>query len=258
MRDALLLEKSYPKDNFPVLPCPKCKASLKLNQKTLIDEETAGSTEASNLGVIEPEDRVGVFAGMMRCVDCREVVAVCGTSSIAREFVDGDHRIVEYLSPKSFVPTLQIFEAPENLPDPIADALTASFAAFWSNPSAAGNALRIAVEELMTCEGVRKFPQGKRRGPLDLHARIEIYRLQQARRADLLLAVKWIGNVGSHQTDELTRKDVLDGYHLFERVLTETFHPSDAMLRLAKKIIKAKGPVRVRPKSPGRTARRSV
>ena len=33
--------------------------------------------------------------------------------------------------------------------------------------------------------------------------------------------MKWIGNAGSHQADELTRKDVLDGYHLFKRVLDD-------------------------------------
>jgi hypothetical protein len=224
---------------------------MKLEAQSLINEADAATAHGYEEGYLDVDDGVGVFAGVLRCVDCNEVVVVSGTSHTSREYVRGEDVVVNYFHPRAFVPALSLFETPDDLPEPIARCLQASFELFWMNPSAAGNALRVAVEELMTWEGIRKHPIGKRRRPLELHKRIELFKLREPHRAELLLAVKWIGNAGSHRTNELSKKDVLDGYRLFKRVLEETFHPTSDVRRLAKRINRARGPVRKSPKAQG-------
>lgn len=85
---------------------------------------------------------------------------------------------------------------------------------------------------------------------MTLHARIEEYRKKDPGLGDSLLAVKWLGNAGSHAT--LTRNDVFDALDMVEHVLDEVFtQRAKTVAKLAKKINKARGPAR-----PGRTRRR--
>ena len=57
-----------------------------------------------------------------------------------------------------------------------------------------------------------------------------------------LLAIKWIGNEGSHPEKSLTKNDVIDLYEILEHVLSELFeNKSKTILAKAKKINKAKG-----------------
>jgi hypothetical protein len=61
--------------------------------------------------------------------------------------------------------------------------------------------------------------------------------------ANLMLAVKWIGNAGSH-TGSVKEKDIFDGFDLLEHVLYTLFPPQVPNLAaLAQSINAAKGPV---------------
>lgn len=240
-----MLKTSFPQDAFPALPCPRCGASLQLKVPGILHAECAASVAASDVGAINPEDRVGVFAGMLRCVsaNCHEAVSVCGSSFNQVDDSRGYEELSIYLTPHSFVPPVPIFDVPAKSPEPIVKALHSSFDLFWSNPSAAGNALRVAVEHLMDHEAVPQFPKGVRQESkrLNLHNRIEgYYKKTHPDRAELLLAVKWIGNAGSHKA-ELIRQDLLHGYTIFERVLDEMFNKANHVRLLAKKIVKARG-----------------
>jgi hypothetical protein len=78
--------------------------------------------------------------------------------------------------------------------------------------------------------------------PLTLHARLERYEEKNADVASKLLAVKWLGNIGSH-TGELAHSDVLDAFELISFALDEVFEKkSDRLKRMAEKIIRHKGP----------------
>lgn len=60
---------------------------------------------------------------------------------------------------------------------------------------------------------------------------------------ELFLAIKWLGNAGSHSNKEITIDDVLDAYEIMETVLKELFeYKKDTVKKLAKKIIKKQGP----------------
>ena len=91
--------------------------------------------------------------------------------------------------------------------------------------------------------------KGKRTS-LTLHKRIEMLPTKYSHIKDLLFAIKWLGNAGSHDT--LSTKDVMDSYKLTERVLEELFDNRAAeVVKLAKAINKKKGPVKKKNKSTG-------
>lgn len=57
------------------------------------------------------------------------------------------------------------------------------------------------------------------------------------------MAVKWLGNAGSHSGNTVSADDVLDAYELMEKLLTEVFdEESKKIMALAKDINKKKGP----------------
>jgi len=59
--------------------------------------------------------------------------------------------------------------------------------------------------------------------------------------ADFLLAIKWIGNTGSH-TGKLERIDVLEAYELLELSLNKLYDDTEIKLsKISKEIIKRKG-----------------
>jgi Domain of unknown function (DUF4145) len=85
----------------------------------------------------------------------------------------------------------------------------------------------------------------KKRSKLTLHDRIVAFRATNLDAADLLLAVKWLGNAGSHaDMAGISRHDVLDGMEITEHVLHLLFDKSgQAVTKLAKSINKRKGPL---------------
>ena len=63
---------------------------------------------------------------------------------------------------------------------------------------------------------------------------------------DLILAIKWLGNAGTHDGGaKVTLDDVMDAYELTDHILQEVYSPKLAKLhKLAKKVNKQKGPVK--------------
>ena len=66
---------------------------------------------------------------------------------------------------------------------------------------------------------------------LDLHHRIEIFSTQDSIQGGLLMALKIVGNTGSHH-DSVTKTDVLDALEILEHALAEIVENRSA--RIAK------------------------
>ncbi len=59
---------------------------------------------------------------------------------------------------------------------------------------------------------------------------------------EFLLAIKWLGNAGSHP-DIITTDDVMDTYEIMEHVLENIYENKEKNIRkIAKRINKRKGP----------------
>jgi hypothetical protein len=172
----------------------------------------------------EPDHIEGRFSCLADCGHCGNVVGITGAFRIQDDrYYDerlgdcGDYE--KYYRSLFFTESPLLVEIPEATPEPVVTELLASFQLFWCDPLACTNRIRSAVEKLLT---EQKVPQttgmkGKRHF-LKLHNRIEKYHAKRSHIADALMAVKWIGNAGSHSSS-VTIEDALDGYELMDWVL---------------------------------------
>lgn len=84
--------------------------------------------------------------------------------------------------------------------------------------------------------------KGKRRR-FTLHQRIEEFKLVKFEIANFLLAIKWIGNSGSH-IGKLESKDILVAYELLEHTLNKLFDDKDSELKKKSKEINQRRGIR--------------
>lgn len=150
---------------------------------------------------------------------------------------------VEHIVPKYFNPALEIIPVPNYLNKSIAFCLVESFKLFWIDNSACANKIRIMVEAIMN---ERKIPKtvlkSGKRSRINLHKRIEKFQIKNQEVGERLIAIKWIGNDGSHEMDVLKREDILNAYEILLECFEKLYNPRPAaLLKIVKKINKNKG-----------------
>ncbi|EOA05240.1 hypothetical protein HFRIS_008861 [Herbaspirillum frisingense GSF30] len=193
-----------------------------------------------------------VFACVFECSTCKEPYSCTGTGGVEEiqyEGCDGYQQYhEEYYSPKYFEPSLVLIDLPSNCPDAVLAKLHDSFSLFFADAGAALNCARASIEALLTNLKVNKteVKKGQRFG-LTLHRRIGNLPAKYQHIKDSLMAVKWLGNAGSHNGKAPTREDVLDAYDLLEWVLSDLYANKDKKLKaLARIVNRRKGPVQRR------------
>jgi hypothetical protein len=186
---------------------------------------------------------------MLCCKACRECVAIGGEATWEP---DEDDRFVLQLEPRFMEPPPPFFRLSGTWPESVVDELRAAFSSFWHDLGASANHVRSSIEYLLTAQGIRRFQKTRngRRHRLGLHDRIDAFKLRSPRQAEALLAVKWIGNAGSHEGSKgLTQDDLFDAFDLLSNVLPEILDGKTTELeRLARGITKKR-----RPRSTWRT-----
>lgn len=239
--------------SLPALPCPACKiGDLAAEEYTTV--ESQASAKMHDHPAWEPDWISGQFMGTLRCSrgGCSEPVVVAGDYSVDwtsyeeenGEFYSGpgDHIKIRYTHPP-----IPIMTYPEAVPEEVKDRITQAERVIWMDPGAAANRLQLAIEQLLTAQGVRKTMTSKgQRTRLTTHARILEFKKQNAKVGDTLEAVKWIGNQGSH--DDVTVEEVLAGAAILEYALRLLYDKTDSdIAKLVKKINAAKRVPRKRP-----------
>ncbi len=238
------LTRWFHADSWPLPPCPKC-LSGRLQDLTSQDTESTESKRERSSGRSDPAYAEGTFTGFVTCSrpQCAEIVSVLGQWT--REFdvreddVQGDYYI--FYKVRYAYPPLPLTAAlPNRTPDGVRNRIRQAAEVVWADPGAAANRLRLAVEDLLTELKVPRYRTGKgRRTRVDLHARIQL--LKNGAVAETLMAVKWIGNQGTHE-DTLTAQDVLDGANLLERALEQLYDPDrEDLLKRVQRINRYKG-----------------
>ncbi|GAA1808120.1 MAG: DUF4145 domain-containing protein [Actinobacteria bacterium] len=235
-------------DEWPNPTCPKCLHGHLVGKEGLTKIESGQSERWRGDENWDPDWIYGALAGVLRCnnSECGETVAVAGSWRV------GDARSPyeqydEQLFVKYFDPPLHMMNVPDGTPESTKGAIEDASRLLLINPSASANRLRQGIESLMDAKKVKKTrystpKNGKRkRVRLTLHGRIDSYRAQEPEIADLLEAVKWIGNDGSHESD-LKADEVLIGARILEVALRRLFETHGAALdRQVREIIKRKG-----------------
>ncbi|WP_329338476.1 DUF4145 domain-containing protein [Streptomyces sp. NBC_01352] len=230
---------------WPHIPCPSCKrGGLTLISESLIQEETAISKRNQSHPEWDPDWAHGYFSCLLRCqkpaCDLVRVVGETGLYLLRSE--DG---YCNFFTPKFFLPHLPLIESYDLSPPLVQKRIDAAAKIIWSDPSSAANRLRSAVEALMDDQGIpRKCVRGGRPYEVNLHNRIVAFKAakpEHAGVADLVLAVKWIGNVGSHN-DSLRVPDVLEGVEILDHTLDQIYDSTkDEIKRKAADIAARKG-----------------
>ncbi|WP_431256645.1 DUF4145 domain-containing protein [Roseateles chitinivorans] len=166
------------------------------------------------------------------------------------EYEDEEHGWAQssddQFTPKYFSPALVLMDIPIKCPDEATAHLMESFAIFFADPGAALNCTRAAVEAVLTDLGIKRFVvvKGKRK-PVNLHQRIQLLPPKHAELKDMLLAVKWLGNAGSHDGEKPNSGDVRTTYDLLEHALSEIYEAKAKKLKaIAKRVNKKKGPLK--------------
>lgn len=149
-------------------------------------------------------------------------------------------------------PALPMIHVPAQCPDDVRNEINAAFRVFWCDKAASLNHVRHAIELLLTSMEVprsRAVVRGtgaKRFDSRTLHDRIGWLRAKGPKMeemCDQLLAVKHLGNAGSHPGVNVEDIDVFDGLDIVERILIEQFEHADSELaKIVKEINKQRGP----------------
>jgi hypothetical protein len=233
--------------------CPGCQRTmLVLEEGSFHQGETGASIESMKHEASEASWLDGRFTTLLRCGACRGVIGVLGTYRLEeRMYYDPEGRTAAdyttYYRPQFFTDAPHIIPILEEVPSEVGAELKASFQQFWGDSESCANHIRSVVELILTAKRVPKTSgrggrSPKRGGRLTLHARIERFGETAPGVADQMMAIKWIGNAGSH-SQAITRDDLLDGYDLMAVVLNELFVRSERRIgALSRAINRQRGP----------------
>ena len=211
--------------------CPVCGGNtLAIKEGTFHADQTAESSKIWDTPESGLPDMEFAFVCLLFCerTRCPTVVAVSGTGVLpdsdrvrpAAEDLTGN---ILYRA-ASFTPALPAFAIPARCPDEVTLPLIQSFSLFISAPGSAATAIRIALEALMEALKIQ--------AARTLHQRLEKLRdeAEYAEHMDALMALKWLGNAGSHELDRVSSQDIEDAYQIIESVLDKIYAGSKESL----------------------------
>ena len=128
--------------------------------------------------------------------------------------VDEEGNEYSIVTPLSYYPAPHLIHIPASCPEEIKAILIQSFGLYWVDPGSCANKIRIAIEVLMSHYQI----EGEK-----LHNRIVRFSAVNAKVSNYLLAIKWIGNAGSHYS-KVTKPAILDAYELLEYAIEILFN----------------------------------
>ena len=234
----------------PAWPCPVCGSGyLSLKAGTFHYGETRESRQASNRPDWHyPFDVRLRFSALLECCNvlCAEIVTIAGHGYIALEDLscyDSDSETTYYhqeevlkFFPNYINPSPPLINVPGNCDESVRNELAKAFIAFWGDLSSTANHIHSAVERLLDYLQEEQITS--------LHQRILNLGKRDQELCQSLLAVKWLGNVGSH-SDDISRDDVCDALDIIEIVLYDLFvYHREKIKKLIEAINERKGSAR--------------
>ena len=241
----------------PPLRCPTCgKGDLSLIPKSLSHWETAKSRRAHHDEDWSHQDVDFRFTARLKCGHgpCGDEAVAIGKGWIEEQMTQEGWEPSNYFSPDCIMPMPDMISISQRCPTPVALELRACFQLFWLDRAAAANRIRVGIERIMDHFKVpirgRRHPKDKL-DKLSLNTRLKRFEKTDKIIADRLTAMKWLGNTGSHQSDKVTREDILDALELLEDALVELFERrTHRMKALTRGLLQ-----RHRPRKPKRSMR---
>ena len=215
-------------NGLPALPCCACQIGfLNIVADTLKKLETGPSENLQSHDAWEVEWMDFRFTAFYRCTNpnCRNVVAVAGKVGYKSDYEvlpngDWEERAEPYYTPLAFAEPPPVIRVCEQCPEAVSAHLDRSFGLYWMDRRSCATAIRTAVESLLD---ERSVPREIERKPgklarIPLHDRIVRFQAVDPEPGKLLLAIRVIGNVGTHQ-DDITVDDLLTAYEILDHVI---------------------------------------
>lgn len=241
---------------IPLWPCPTCKKGrLTLKKDTLKYDENAKSKSFSkktglNPDIWDPTEQEGRFSALLICEEasCEEIVSISGHFSVGIYEDETDYSAYVNIFRPDFVrPSPDFFDIPTKTPKDVATEIRNAFDLFWVDPEASANRVRASIEALLNHRKIKRFTiKNQKRTAIALHHRIVEFQKAESEIGDSLMAIKWLGNAGSHAgiaKHSLERSDILDALEILDYVLETLFNNRDKQIRqMQREIIKRKGP----------------
>jgi len=251
----MTIDKKYWKDlvfvkgNFPDIKCPTCdKGHLRPIMESFNCEETFESNQLRENDDWDPMMVDYRFVLLLKCTntDCLDINSCIGigyndqVTEFDKYYQECSNVIIPNYYPLYFIPSIKIIPVNDLYPEKIKIELTNSFSHFFSDLSSCANKIRVCTEILMDELKIKKTEiQKTKRRSIPLHSRILNYKKINPEVADYLLAIKWIGNSGSH-VDKLTKDDVLDAYILLDHSLNKLYNNEEKKIKKLTKEINKK------------------
>lgn len=242
--------------NFSSFPCPRCgNGRIARVENGIFYREAQYSIDLRDGEHFEPEWATKRFMAMLQCdqLNCGEVFMMHGSIDFVEEFEEQyGWYMAEVLRPAHVHPALHVFRISDEVPDSVKGPLVESFSLFWADLSACVAKMRVSLECALDELGVsrkRKTDKGKI-VDLKLHDRIVAYQEKDKEIGDSFMAIKMVGNLGSHEVHVQNRDTIFDVYDLYEDALSEVFGKrSKKMTKLKAELIATRGRGRRRKKS---------
>jgi hypothetical protein len=229
--------------------CPHCQVGLlKIDNEKFQKSETKKSKESEENIYGEKEITEYLFNGILNCNFCSDIVTIIGYGDLAhyeeriaiqnnsfRPEIDWQPITVDRFFPVYFFPPLNIFDVDKNCPKDIRKIIVSSFELFWCDSNASANKTRIAIEKII--ENIDNENSER-----DLHTKISNSNKLPEKVKKYLLAIKWIGNSGSHKQLNVSKNDMIDTYKLLEKSISILYEKDSELLEISDEINKKKGP----------------
>ena len=208
--------------------CPQCNVGFLVPDKTTFQKiEPTYSKSAHGADEWDPDWITYRFT--MTCVcnkkECGEVAFVSGSGSVDQRYgYDGHPEYYDHFVIKSFFPAPRLCYIPPETPSEVETLMDKSFVLYWSDVSAAANALRASLEALLDELKVPEQEKNKYGNTvrMTLHRRLEVWAATEKDNAELCLALKEVGNLGSHG-DTVRSKHYFGSLEIYSHVLKELF-----------------------------------
>lgn len=238
-----LSEEWSSKKKMPSWPCPICNTGILLKDGDSISQLY---TEEMNKAQRNLAYETGAmaefrFIGYLKCSNCAERVVIGGRGVFFDEFGKPAAAVyrgkkISVFYPHYFEPALHIIELPSSTSKDVQDLVSKSFSMYWIDLDSCANKIRQALELIVNARGARgkSLDQqiGSLRGTLG------------EKTTNCLLALKWIGNEGSHTGRPFEKSEIVEAYGLLEDVLSQIYPDymdAERKANLVQKIISNKG-----------------
>lgn len=229
---------------IPEWPCPTCYTGV-LEEEAIHTVESMQSKTNRRDESWEPSWINGSAMGSLKCnrKSCGESICFVGDYRvIEHEYFDevaGHHMYCDdVISPQFFYPPIPIIRVHSGYPKEIKDELGKAFSLFWNETSSCANKIRICVERILTDLKIPRYTKGKKY--LALHHRIEKLDSKLDAEKKALMALKIIGNPGSHG-QPTHFMDLINAFEILEHVLEKIYIKDEKRIgKVIRKYLKPK------------------